>query len=248
MVFPLIKRGLVAGAIGGLLAGVFAFFVGEPLVQDAIDIEEAGSASAALTPVLAHISDWSVSRGEQRGGLFLATILYGTCFGALFALVFAVVRGRMAARDDWQLSTRLAGLLFVALVLLPFLKYPANPPAVGDPETINERTWQYLAMLAGGIFALLAAYRVRNAVADDAPWKRPVAAGATFLALAAVLYLGMPKLDEVPADFPPTLLWEFRLSALGTQAILWAGLGTAYGILSLRAARAGARAPMAEPA
>src|SRR5918997_1447573 len=78
MVWSLVRRGLVVGAIAGLLAGVFAFVFGEPRVQDAIDIENAASAHASLVSVpLAHISEWAVSRGEQRGGLFLATALYG---------------------------------------------------------------------------------------------------------------------------------------------------------------------------
>lgn len=237
MVFSLIKRGLLAGVLAGLVAGLFAFFVGEPLVQDAIDIEEAKSASASLTPVLAHVSDWGVSRSEQRGGLFLGTILYGAGIGTLFALGFAICRGRLESRDDWQLATRLAAVLFAAVVIVPFLKYPANPPAVGDPGTIGDRTWQYLAMVAGGVVAFWAAVRVRARVADDLPWKRPLAGAGTFVALAAVLYLGMPDLDEVPADFPATLLWEFRLSSLGTQAVLWATLGVTFGVLSLRAAR-----------
>lgn len=247
MVWPLIRRGLLVGAIAGLLAGCFAFAFGEPLVQDAIDIEEAQSAQAALHVVVpAHVSDWVVSRDEQRGGLFLGTLLYGLCVGAVFAFGFALLRGRGAARDDWQLSIRLAGALFLVLVLVPFLKYPANPPAVGDPDTIGERTWLYLALLMGGLAALVAAVRVAWSVPDDAPvWRRPVLAGGTFALLAGFLLLVLPGVNEVPADFPASLLWEFRLSALGTQAVLWTALGVGYGIASLRAS---ASAPAAATA
>jgi hypothetical protein len=237
MVWPLIRRGLLVGAIAGLLAGCFAFVFGEPRVQDAIDIERAASAQASLVAAPAHVGDWVVGRGAQRGGLFLGTVLYGLCVGAIFALAFAVVRGRGAARDDWQLSTRLAVGLFAALVLVPFVKYPANPPAVGDPDTIGERTWLYLALLAGGVTALVAAARVAWSVGDDAPaWRRPLLAGGTFVALAGFLMLVLPGVDEVPDGFPASLLWEFRLSSLGTQVVLWTALGAGYGIASLRAA------------
>jgi Probable cobalt transporter subunit (CbtA) len=249
VIWPLLRRGLLVGVCAGLLAGCFAFVFGEPLVQDAIDIEQAG-AHASVTPVLAHVSDWAVSRPEQRGGLFLATALYGACVGTLFAVAFAVVRGRGAARDDWQLSIRLAAGLFAALVLVPFLKYPANPPAVGDPETIGERTWLYLAMLAGGLVSLVAAARVMWSVDEGAPsWRRPVLGAGTFVALTGFLALILPGVDEVPSDFPASLLWEFRLSALGSQAVLWTALGVGYGIASLRAARASAesRAMVAGP-
>jgi predicted cobalt transporter CbtA len=238
MIWSLLRRGLLVGVVAGLLAGCFAFVVGEPLVQDAIDIEES-SAHASLAPVLGHVGDALFSRPEQRAGLFLASVLYGACVGMLFTLAFAVVRGRGTERDDWQLSVRLALGLFAALVLVPFLKYPPNPPAVGDPATIASRTWLYLALLTGGLLSLVAASRVMWSVsADAAVWKRPVYGGATFVALAAFLMVVLPGVDEVPADFPASLLWEFRLSSLGTQAVLWTVLGVGYGIASLRAASA----------
>ena len=243
MIWPLLRRGLLVGVCAGLLAGCFAFVFGEPLVQDAIDIEQAAGAHASVTPVLAHVSDWAVSRPEQRGGLFLATALYGACVGTLFAVVFAVVRGRGAARDDWQLSIRLAAGLFAALVLVPFLKYPANPPAVGDPETIVERTWLYLAMLAGGLVSLVAAARVMWSVDDDAPpWRRPVLGAGTFVALTGFLALILPGVDEVPSDFPASLLWEFRSARSGRRPCSGPTIGVGYGIATLRAARRFGRA------
>ena len=237
MIWPLLRRGLLVGVLAGLVAGGFAFVFGEPRLQDAIDLETARSARASVEPVLAGVSDWSVSRPEQRAGLFVAGALYGACVGVIFALAFALVRGRGAERDDWQLSVRLAGGLFLALVLVPFLKYPAQPPGVGDPGTVGQRTMLYLAMLAGGLAALLAAARVMWSTPRDAPvWRAPVLGAATFVALAGFLMAVLPGVDEVPKDFPASLLWEFRLSALGSQAVLWAALGAGYGIASVRAA------------
>jgi len=250
VIWSLLKRGLLVGVTAGLLAGLFAFVFGEPGIEAAIDIEEAASASASVQPALAHVADWVVSRPQQRAGLFLATMLYGACVGIIFALAFAVVRGRGSATDDWRLSVTLAGSLFAALVLVPFLKYPANPPAVGSPETINERTWLYLAMLVGGLAALVAGARVRWSVpADAAPWKRPVYGIGTFVLLAGFLGVVLPGVDEVPDGFPASLLWEFRLSAIGTQAVLWTALGVGFGILSLRAtAPAPGKSTAGEPA
>ncbi len=247
MVWTLIRRGLVVGAIAGLLAGVFAFVFGEPRVQDAIDIENAASAHASLASLpLAHVSDWVVGRGEQRGGLFLATALYGIAAGGLFAIAFAALRGRGTRRSDWELATRLAGAIFVAIVLVPFLKYPPNPPAVGDPGTIGDRTAFYVILLLGSALAMLAAARVMWSLRPDAPpWARPLAGAGTFIAVAGGLALALPGVQEVPAGFPAPLIWEFRLSSLGTQAVLWAALGIGYGIATSRAA---ARAPAAAAA
>jgi predicted cobalt transporter CbtA len=243
MIWSLLRRGILVGVLAGLAAAGFAFVFGEPLVEDAIDFEQAANVHATLAPVLAQVGDVFVGRSDQRVGLFLATALFGACVGTVFALAFALLRGRGAARDDWQLSVRLAAGLFAALVLVPFLKYPASPPGVGDPETIGERTWLYLAMLVGGLLSLVAAMRVMWGVADDAPpWRRPVLGLLTFVALSGFLALVLPGSDEVPAEFPASLLWEFRLSSLGTQAVLWTVLGVGYGIASLRAgARRAAR-------
>lgn len=253
MTWAPLRRGLAVGVLAGLLAGLFAFLVGEPLVQDAIDIEESKAvAHAGLTFVPAHLSDVAVTRDAQRGGLFLGNALYGVAMGVVFAAVFLLVRGRGRARSDWNLSLLIAACAFVALVALPFVKYPANPPAVGDPDTIGDRTWYYLILLAAGALSVLAAIRVGRLAetAGREPWRRPVAMLATFSALAVVLVLAMPDVDEVPADFPASLLWQFRLSSLGTQAIFWASLGIGFGIASDRAARrvhgtAGAPSPAA---
>jgi Probable cobalt transporter subunit (CbtA) len=241
VVWTLVRRGLVVGALAGLLAGVFAFVFGEPLVQDAIDIEEAASAHASLGSVpLAHVGDWVVSRSEQRGGLFLATALYGIAAGGLFAIAFATLRGRGSQRTDWELATRLAGAIFVAIVLVPFVKYPPNPPAVGNPDTIGDRTAYYVILLVGSALAMLAAARVVWSMRPDGPpWTRPLAGAGTFVAVAGGLALALPGIQEVPRDFPAPLIWEFRLSALGTQAVLWAALGVGFGIASYRAAVAG---------
>jgi Probable cobalt transporter subunit (CbtA) len=220
MVWALVRRGLVAGAVAGLIAGLFAFVVGEPHIQAAIDLEH-------------QHGDALVSRPLQRVGLLLASTLYGIAVGGLFAIAFAVIRGRIAG-DDRRLAARLAAALFAAVVLVPALKYPANPPAVGDPETIGRRTILYLTLLVGSLLALVAAARVAAVVDASRPWRRPLAGIATFVVVAGGLAVALPGVDEVPADFPPSLLWEFRLSSLGTQAVLWATLGAAFGLAGSR--------------
>ncbi len=238
MVWSLVRRGLAVGAFAGLLAGLFAFVFGDPLVRDAIEIERAGGAHASLAAVpLASVGDWVVSDSQQRGGLFLATVLYGIAAGGLFAIAFAVLRGRGSQRTDWELATRLAGAVFIAIVLVPFIKYPPNPPAVGDPDTIGPRTGYYVILLVGSALAMLAAARVMWSLRPDAPpWARPLAGAGTYVAVAGGLALALPRVQEIPKDFPAPLIWDFRLASLGTQAVLWAALGVGYGIAMHRAA------------
>jgi putative cobalt transporter subunit CbtA len=230
MVSSLLLRGLVVGLLAGLLAGGFGFAFGEPRVDRAIAYEEA---HAAVGEAHEHAP---VSRDGQRGGLFLAMSLYGLSVGGLFALAFAFARGRFGPVAVWPLATRLAGVLFVAVVLVPFLKYPANPPSVGDPATISQRTWLYLVMVAVSLLALLAAARVARATGEGrSPWVAPLAAAATFVGTVAIAVLALPGVNEVPNGFPADLLWEFRLASLGTQAVFWSALAAGFGIGSHRA-------------
>ncbi|MEW6581601.1 MAG: CbtA family protein [Actinomycetota bacterium] len=241
MVRALVARGLVIGLIAGLLAGAFAYAVGEPRIDRAIALEEQHAAAEAAAHPAAHEEEEPpVSRDGQRGGLFLATSLTGVALGGIFAVAFAAARGRVGPRRDAALSLTLAAALFTGAVLVPFAKYPANPPAVGDPDTITRRTLLYLALVAIGLLAVLAASRVARRAA---PAVRAAAATATFAALVAGAYLALPTVNEVPDGFPADLLWEFRLASLGTQLMLWAALALGFAVAGERAARRASPAP-----
>src|SRR5690606_22344689 len=212
----LLVRGLLLGLLAGLVAGAFAFAVGEPRIDDAIALEEA---AAAAEPAHTHGDDHGhdhgaeVGRGTQKFGLFLATGLYGLAIGGMVALAFAAPRGRVGPRSDGALALAAAGTAFAALIVVPFLKYPANPPAVGDPDTITGRTLLYLAMVGVGLLAAAAAVTAARRV-PGGPWARGSAAVLAFLAPVVAAWLALPGVDEVPDGFPAALLWEFRLASL----------------------------------
>ncbi|MGI5421700.1 CbtA family protein [Actinomadura luteofluorescens] len=262
MVRTLLVRGLLLGLLAGLVAGVFAFAVGEPRIDDAIALENAAAApghghGAAAEPESAthghesgtheqetrkHEHGEEVSRGTQKAGLFLATGLYGLAVGGVFALAFAGLRGRVGPRSDAALALAAAGTAFAAVIVVPFLKYPANPPAVGDPETINTRTLLYLAMIGVGLLSTAIAVTTARSVRGG-PWARWPAAVLAFVVPVAVASLLLPTVDEVPDGFPATLLWQFRITSIGTQLVFWASFGTLFGWFCDRAARAPAPAP-----
>ncbi|OZC74988.1 hypothetical protein CH274_23870, partial [Rhodococcus sp. 06-418-5] len=121
---------------------------------------------------------------------------------------------------------------------VPFFKYPANPPAVGDPETITQRTWLWLATVFLGLLAVAIGIYIAKAVASQ--HSVAIRVGAPLLAFLVVVGIGyalLPGVNEVGSDFPATLLWEFRLSSLATQATLWLTLGLAFAFLTDRAVR-----------
>ena len=50
----------------------------------------------------------------------------------------------------------------VCIAVVPFFKYPANPPGVGDPDTVGRRTVLYLALIAVALAADGLAVAVRR--------------------------------------------------------------------------------------
>ncbi|MEV1243249.1 CbtA family protein [Nonomuraea sp. NPDC050022] len=236
MVRTLLVRGLLLGLLAGLIAGGFAFAFGEPQVDSAIALEQA---HAAQEPGHDHGEEELVSRPGQKAGLFLATGLYGLAVGGVFALVYAGLRGRVGPRSEGGLALAAAGSAFGAVILVPFVKYPANPPAVGDPETINSRTALYVVMILVGLAAIAIAVATARRVTAG-PWARWVAAGVAYLVPVVAAWLLLPTVDEVPEGFPATLLWQFRLVSLGTQLVFWTAFGVLFGWVSDRAARRGA--------
>ncbi|MFI7454462.1 CbtA family protein [Nonomuraea sp. NPDC049714] len=248
MVGTFLVRGLLVGLLAGLIAGGFAFAFGEPRVDAAIALEEAAAPEPAAEEAgHSHGEEAKISRPVQKAGLFLATGLYGLAVGGVFALVFAGLRGRVGPRSDGRLALAAVGTAFAAVILVPFVKYPANPPAVGDPETINGRTVLYLVMILVGLAATAIAVATARRVTAD-PWARWVAAVIVFLVPVVAAWALLPTVDEVPDGFPATLLWEFRIASIGTQLVFWAAFGVLFGWASERAARRTSDVPLSAAA
>src|SRR5450631_3600311 len=201
----LLLRGLLAGILAGLLAAGFSYLAGEPSIERAIAFESAADQAAGQPP-----APEIVSRSVQRGiGLFTASIVYGAALGGLFSLVFALAYGRLGHFDPRALSALLAFAAFFALVLMPELKYPANPPATGAAETIGPRTMLYFVMLATSLLAMFFAVILAPWLAARlGPWNGILAAAAIFVIVAGFEAMVLPTVDEVPADFPANVLWN----------------------------------------
>lgn len=224
-------RGMISGVIAGLLAFLYAHAFGEPNVDSAIGVEEAiaHAAGEAQEPEL-------VSRAVQSGwGLFTGVMVYSVAIGGLFSLLVAFAWGRLGGLGPRASSALLAAASFMAVYLVPFLKYPANPPSVGNPDTIQYRTALYFGMIVISIVAMVAAVNQgRSLIRRWGLWYASLAGGAAFIALVLVAYGVMPGIDEVPTQFPASLLWSFRINALVIQLIVWASLGLAFGELTAR--------------
>jgi predicted cobalt transporter CbtA len=223
---------MLAGLAAGLLAFAFAYAFGEPQVQAAIDFED-HLARLAHEPAAAE----EVSRGIQRTlGLLTGIVLMGIALGGVFALLFAWAYGRIGPLGARATAALLALGAFVTVTLVPFTKYPANPPTVGNPDTIDRRTVLFVAMICISLLALVAATRIRRGLlARLGAWNAATVAALAFVVIVAVAELVLPAVHETPAGFPADVLYRFRLASLGINAVLWTAIGLGFGLLAERA-------------
>ncbi|WP_031081996.1 CbtA family protein [Streptomyces sp. NRRL WC-3549] len=229
----LLVRGMLAGLAAGVLALVVAYFLGEPNVDSAIGLEEAQAHSHGG----AHEHEVEVvSRSLQStAGLATGILVYGIAFGGIAALAFCFALGRVGRFGPRATALLLSGCALTAVYVVPYLKYPVNPPAVGDPDTIGRRTTLYFLMTVLSVLLAIGAALLGKRLAPRlGAWHATVAAVAAFAVVVGLAYAFLPAVDEVPGDFPATLLWRFRLSALAIQTVLWAGLGLFLGELAER--------------
>jgi hypothetical protein len=225
----IIARGLLSGAIASVAAFVFARTFVEPVIDQAIAYEEAQEAGHEHGVEL-------FTRGVQANiGMGFGVLAFGVAMGALFAVAFCVVYGRVGNLSPRLLSVLLAGGMFLSLYVIPFLKYPANPPAVSLDETIRQRTLLYLMVVVLSAVLLAAAVWVgRNLMQRYGAWSATLIAAAAYVVAVAIVMLVLPTIDETPGDFPADVLYEFRLYSLGTQLVLWAIIAVAFGSMVQR--------------
>jgi hypothetical protein len=242
---------MIVGVIAGLFAFGFARVFGEPQVDRAIALEEQAAAAeqAASGQTMAEEPEL-VSRTTQAGlGLLTGVVVYGAAVGGLFSLAFAYVYGRIG-----RLGARAtAGLLalggFIALVAVPFLKYPATPPAVGSPETIGARTELFFVMMLVSLLAAIAAVGLAQRLwASRGGWNASIIAAGAFIIVVAIAQYALPTVNEVPGGFPAGLLWYFRTASLGLHAVLWTVVGLGFGTLAERSLAGYRPATQARPA
>ena len=240
MVRSLLIRGMLVGFVAGLLVFGFAKIFGEPQVDHAIAFETAMDNAKMKADAAKGIHDMPepelVSRPMQASfGLLTGVMVYSTAFGGLFALVFAFANGRATQLGPRAVSALLALTGFIAFYLVPNLKYPANPPSVGHPDTIGLRTELYFAMMLLSIAAMVVAAVIRKRLAEKlGVWEAAIIGGAFYIAAVVVVGAILPPINEVPSDFPAVVLWHFRVDSLTMQVIMWAVLGLGFGALTER--------------
>ncbi|ADP81969.1 CbtA family protein [Pseudofrankia inefficax] len=264
-----IYRALGVGALGGLLAFVFARIFAEPFIQDAIDYESGRDAAQEALDKAAGVTVGTAdpeifSRGVQRNlGIATGMVLFGLAMGGLFVVAYLMLSRRFPGLRPRVLAALVAAGGFVGVYLVPFVKYPANPPAIGHSETISDRSAVYLAMVGISVVALILAMVAGHRLAGRfGTWNASLLAALGFVVVISVAMALLPALGHFPLNeaqygkhatetpqpllapdgkivypgFPADVLFKFRLYSIIAQMIMWATLGLAFGALAERLA------------
>ena len=271
----LLLRGLLAGAIAGLLAFLFARIFAEPVISRAVDYESARDAAqntldkALGLPVYPEDPEIFSRTIQANLGIGAGMILFGAAMGTLFAVVYAVCLGRTGLLRPRTLSVLLAGGGLLAIYLVPFLKYPANPPSIGHADTIKERSGLYLLMvLASIVFLVLAVLVGKRLQSRCGNWNASLIAGGAFIVAIGIVMALLPQVGTLAANvatygshatetplpltdakgnivfpgFPADDLYSFRLYSVSAQLILWSAIGLIFAPLAERLLRPAGRA------
>jgi predicted cobalt transporter CbtA len=238
-----LKSALIAGIVAGLCVAAFHLLLTEPVLDRAIRLEEQQARSAGTHDAQAEDTPL-VSRPMQKAGLFLGYLIYGLSWALFFSVAYHLLQGRLAARGVRWGAAALAFLLYWSIVLVPFLKYPANPPGVGDPATVADRQNLYLIFLLLSAGSAALAVTLGKYVARLMAGQRRLLTLAWLVLLAAMLLLLMPGNPD-PATMPAEIVLPFRAFSLGGLTLFWAIFGLCFGWLARRAANP---RPMTAPA
>jgi predicted cobalt transporter CbtA len=214
---------LLSGAIAGAFLGLINQVMVEPFIDEAIEIETQNMISEGENVDRQEVNN---IRLWQKGGEIVAGTILGTSIGALFGLVFAYARNSLPGSNNKKKGIILAGIMFSVLFLVPALKYPGNPPAVGDPETIVYRQGLYIGMLAvSGFSALGLALLYRNIGHKESK------KGIIPLIYAAIIAIAFIILPPNPDDITISmdLVMNFRIVSTLTIGLFWGILGIILG-------------------
>ncbi|MFW0794649.1 CbtA family protein [Gordonia sp. CPCC 205515] len=256
-----IGAGLLSGLAGGVVTFCYARIFVEPQVAAAIEYEETRShAIEHLTGEHGHEHEVFSRSVQENIGAGIGTVVFAIAMGAVFAVGFTLLwtyLGRRYPRTDPRWVAAAVGLLsFLALYAVPFAVYPANPPAVGDGDTIGARSGAYLTVTLVSVLAMIGAVIATLALRPriGGLWSALVAA-CGYLATMVVTAALLPDFDEVPRPlvdpsgavvapgFPAEVMAQFRLHAVTAQVLLWVTVVVTFIVVLGRLAGAPSRRP-----
>ena len=216
---------LVSGAIAGTVHGLVNLVVVEPYLDSAIGIENQNLfASGEEKDTPEFWANYYSYRAWQKGGEILAGAILGTAMGALFGIVYGLSKNALPGKNPVKKALFLALVMWTTLYIIPFAKYPANPPTVGDPETIILRQTLYVAFIAISGLGALGFYQLYKRV------NKKAIAFAGYAGLMIAAFVLMPPNPD-PVEIDSGLLAGFRISSMIGVSSFWGVVALVLGAL-----------------
>ena len=217
---------LVSGALAGLVHGTINFALVEPYLDQAIGLEnESLFASGDAEDTLEFWAEYESYRIWQKSGQVLAGVILGLAMGSLFGIVYALSRNSLPGKTDVTKSVILAGVMWLTIYIIPFLKYPANPPTVGDGETVMLRAILYVSFIALSGIGVVIFYKLSQKLQNNKKYFGLFG----YVIFITILFFVMPENpDEITA--PMNLVNEFRLMSVLGVSSFWLSVGLILGL------------------
>ena len=216
---------LISGALAGFIHGTVNFAIVEPYLDQAIGIENQNlftSGEEEDTPEF--WVEYEGYRVWQKSGQILAGVILGTSIGALFGIVFALSRNVLPGNNDVKKALVLSGVMWLTMYFIPFLKYPANPPTVGDSETVVLRAILYLSFIAISGFGAVGFYKLSKKFQNN---KKLISLIGYGIFISAVFFVMPENPDEISA--PMELVNEFRIMSVLGVSSFWISIAIILG-------------------
>ena len=217
---------LLSGCFAGIIYGVLNLIIVEPYLDSAINIENQNlfSSGEEIDGPQFWVEYYEY-RSWQKGGQILAGAILGTSIGSLFGIVYALSKKSLPSRNNIGKTLILAGLMWFTLFVIPFLKYPANPPTVGDGETVVLRGILYLTLIAISGFLAIGFYQIFKRLKA----KNKILPIIGYGVLISLVFFLMPENpDEISTSME--LVNGFRVVAFLTGTVFWFTLALFLGV------------------
>jgi len=216
---------LFSGALAGTIHGVTNLVIVEPYLDEAIGIENQNLfASGEEEDTLAFWVEYDAYRDWQKSGQVIAGAILGTSMGGLFGIVYVLSRNTLPG-NDMKKSIILAAVMWITIYIIPFLKYPANPPTVGETETVLLRTILYVSFMIISGIGFVIFYKISLKLKNNKKYFGILG----YLGLLITAYVLMPENpDKITA--PMNLVNEFRFVSILGVSSFWGSVGIILGL------------------
>jgi predicted cobalt transporter CbtA len=215
---------LSSGVIAGIILALLNLGIVEPTIDKAIALEVQKQISSGENVNMSELIDY---RYWQKAGAFAGGAIYGAGLASLFGVIFVFARNKLPGKNNKQKAIFLAGIMWFVLFLMVALKYPANPPAVGDPETIYYREILYVAYIMISGFAALGMAVIWIRINMNSKRIIIPLIYAAIMVTAFVVMPSNPDKIEISMD----LIQTFRILSAITIGVFWGILGITFGSL-----------------